>query len=342
MTRECLLPALQSLHTFALAAQCQQLLIVEEPEQLHDIDFKQPFCVLGEGSNTIFTAPYQGSVVLIANKGLVIEEHNDAWLLHCEAGENWHQLVQQSLALAMPGLENLALIPGTVGAAPVQNIGAYGVELAQFVDYVQGYDITEGCFHTLRAEGCEFGYRDSIFKHALKERFIITRVGLRLPKAWQANTSYGPLQELYQPTAQQIFEQVVAVRQSKLPDPYQLANSGSFFKNPILPRQQVASLRQRYPHMPCYDVDNEYQKVAAGWLIEQAGLKGYCIGDIAVHDKQALVLVNRGTGTAEQLMAMIQHIQRTILAHFGIALEHEVRLLGAQGEIHVEADNESA
>ncbi|KJY97283.1 UDP-N-acetylmuramate dehydrogenase [Pseudoalteromonas ruthenica] len=336
------MPALQCLHTFALAAQCQQLLTIEDAEQLHDVDFSQPFCVLGEGSNTIFTAPYQGSVLLIANKGLVIEEDSDAWLLHCEAGENWHQLVQQSLALAMPGLENLALIPGTVGAAPVQNIGAYGVELAQFVDYVQGFDIAERCFRNLSAKECEFGYRDSIFKHALKERFIITRVGLRLPKAWQANTSYGPLQALHQPTAQQIFEQVVAVRQSKLPDPYQLANSGSFFKNPILTRQHVSKLRQSYADMPCYDVDSQHQKVAAGWLIEQAGLKGYHIGDIAVHDKQALVLVNRGAGTAEQLMAMIKHIQQTIVAQFGIALEHEVRLLGAQGEIHVEAENESA
>ncbi|WP_105201103.1 UDP-N-acetylmuramate dehydrogenase [Pseudoalteromonas sp. T1lg10] len=336
------MPALQSHHTFALDVPCQTLVTVTDPAQLREFDYAQAFCVLGEGSNTIFTTPYQGTVILIANKGVRIEELSQSWLLHCAAGENWHALVENTLALNMPGLENLALIPGNVGAAPVQNIGAYGVELAQFVEYVEGYHIAHGETQRLSAEQCRFGYRDSVFKHELKGQFIITQVGLRLPKQWQPNISYGPLQGLQQPSAKQVFDEVVAVRHAKLPDPKVLANCGSFFKNPILPRPQVAALKEQYPQLPCYDVDAEQQKVAAGWLIEQAGLKGFHIGDIAVHDKQALVLVNRGAGRAEELLEMIKHIQSVVAQRFGIDLEHEVRLMGELQEIHVGATHEGA
>ncbi|MFY8274470.1 UDP-N-acetylmuramate dehydrogenase [Pseudoalteromonas sp. SSDWG2] len=336
------LPALQSHHTFALDTHCDRMTIIHDAQQLKDVDFSQPFCVLGEGSNTIFTDSYRGVVLVIANKGMRIEELNNDWLLHCEAGENWHELVQHTLSLNMPGLENLALIPGNVGAAPVQNIGAYGVELAQFVDYVEGYNIATGKTQKLSASQCEFGYRDSVFKHRLKGQFIITRVGLRVSKSWQPNLSYGPLQQLHEPTPQQVFEAVVAVRQSKLPDPKELANCGSFFKNPILSVNTVKRLQTLHPNIPCYDVDQRHKKVAAGWLIEQAGLKGHAIGDIAVHDKQALVLVNRGKGTPTQLLAMIEHVQRCVLTKFGVALEHEVRLMGANGEYHVGAAHEGA
>ncbi len=336
------MPALQSHHTFALDTHCDKMIIITDPSELKQVDFTQPFCVLGEGSNTIFTASYHGTVLVIANKGMRVEEREDAWLLHCEAGENWHELVKKTLVLDMPGLENLALIPGNVGAAPVQNIGAYGVELAQFVDYVKGYNLATGKLEKLSAEQCDFGYRDSVFKHQLKGQFIITRVGLRLPKVWQPNLSYGPLQQLDKPTPQQVFDAVVAVRQSKLPDPAILANCGSFFKNPILPSAHVEKLLSEYPTMPSYDVDKANKKVAAGWLIEQAGLKGFAIGDIAVHDKQALVLVNRGAGTAQQLLDMVEHIQQTINEKFGVHLEHEVRLMGEQGEFHVRANHESA
>ncbi|MEO2281574.1 UDP-N-acetylmuramate dehydrogenase [Pseudoalteromonas pernae] len=336
------MPALQSHHTFALDTHCDKMMIITDPSELKQVDFTQPFCVLGEGSNTIFTASYHGTVLIIANKGMRVEEREQAWLLHCEAGENWHDLVQKTLVLNMPGLENLALIPGNVGAAPVQNIGAYGVELAQFVEYVEGFNLITGKTQKLSSEQCEFGYRDSVFKHQLKGQFIITRVGLSLPKLWQPNLSYGPLQQLDKPTPQQVFDAVVAVRQSKLPDPAVLANCGSFFKNPILPRDQVEQLLALYPTMPSYDVDAENKKVAAGWLIERAGLKGFAIGDIAVHDKQALVLVNRGQGTAQQLLAMVEHIQHTISDKFGVYLEHEVRLMDEQGEFHVRSHHESA
>ncbi|MCF7519965.1 UDP-N-acetylmuramate dehydrogenase [Pseudoalteromonas sp. L21] len=328
--------SLQSFHTFSLPSQCQHFYQIDDVNQLITTDFSVPFCILGEGSNTVFLSDYQGSVIHMTTKGVAIQEQSDAFLFHVAAGENWHQLVAMTIANGMPGLENLALIPGTVGAAPVQNIGAYGVELEKFVSYVEYFDIATKTIKRLAKDECQFSYRDSIFKHALKNKAVITHVGLLLPKKWQPVLSYGPLQKLTQPSPQQVFEQIIATRNSKLPNPSELANAGSFFKNPVISNEQLALLLQQYPNLPHYFVDSEHHKVAAGWLIEQAGLKGYKIAGVEVHQQQALVLVNHGNSNGDDLIKMVKHIQQQVWQKYQIALQHEVRLINAECECHIE------
>ncbi|RJF32023.1 UDP-N-acetylmuramate dehydrogenase [Pseudoalteromonas gelatinilytica] len=328
--------SLQSFHTFSLPSQCQHFYQIDEVNQLLSTDFSSPFCILGEGSNTVFLSDYQGSVIHMSTKGIDIEQQTDGFLLHIAAGENWHQLVAMTIANDMPGLENLALIPGTVGAAPVQNIGAYGVELEKFVSYVDYFDIAAKTTKRLTKDECQFGYRDSIFKHALKNKAVITQVGLLLPKKWQPVLSYGPLQQLSDPSPQQVFEQIITTRNSKLPNPSELANAGSFFKNPVISNEQLALLLKQYPELPHYYVDAEHHKVAAGWLIEQAGLKGFRVAGIEVHQQQALVLVNHGNSTGDDLIAMVNHVQQQVWQKYQIALQHEVRLINADHECHIE------
>ncbi|BDF95851.1 MULTISPECIES: UDP-N-acetylmuramate dehydrogenase [Pseudoalteromonas] len=327
--------SLQSFHTFSLKSQCSQLIEITDSAQLQQLTFDAPFCILGEGSNTVFLNDYQGTVIKMATAGVQVIERQDDYLLEVAAGENWHKLVAYTLKHGIPGLENLALIPGTVGAAPVQNIGAYGVELAKFIAYVEYFDISSKQLVRLTAEQCEFGYRDSIFKHALKNKAVITSVGLALPKLWQPELSYGPLQQLEHVTPIAVFEHVIKTRNSKLPDPYVLANAGSFFKNPIIENRLLRDLLAAHPQLPHYHYDNEHHKVAAGWLIEQAGLKGHRIAGIEVHQQQALVLVNHGDSSGEDLVAMIKYIQQQIWQRYQIKLQHEVRLMNSVHECHI-------
>lgn len=330
--------ALQSLHTFALPHICRDVVQIEDPQQLRAVDFSQPFCVLGAGSNTVFIDDFIGIVVRINNKGIGILEHDTFWDVEVAAGENWHTLVTGLLAKGIPGLENLVLIPGTVGAAPVQNIGAYGVELAQFIEYVDGFNIDTQSFERLNRTQCQFGYRDSVFKHALKNQFVITQVGLRLNKCWQPTLNYGPLQTLDEKTvtALQVSDTVVAIRQSKLPDPEILPNAGSFFKNPVISEAHYQALLAKYVNMPAYSAGIGQRKLAAGWLIEQAGLKGYSVSGVRVYEKQALVLVNDGHSSGSALCEVIQHVQQRVARQFEIQLEHEVRLIGRAGEVSVQ------
>ena len=329
---------LQPHHTFSLSAKCKKLSTILTEEQLKSVDFSKEFYVLGEGSNTVFIEDFTGTVLKIANKGILITEQQDVWHVRAAAGENWHQLVMHLLEQGVFGFENLALIPGTVGAAPVQNIGAYGVEVGQFVKSVKGYDIGKAQFVELAQAECDFAYRESVFKQALKDKFIITEVLFELTKQWQPVLDYGPLQSLdiNTVTAQQVFNKVIEIRQSKLPDPKELANAGSFFKNPIVGSEQVQALLKQYPDMPNYPADAKHTKLAAGWLIEQVGLKGFELGGIAVYHKQALVLVNQGAGTASELKAMIQHIQQSVWQKFNVQLEHEVRVIAANGTVQLQ------
>ncbi|WP_404341966.1 UDP-N-acetylmuramate dehydrogenase [Pseudoalteromonas mariniglutinosa] len=327
--------SLQPFHTFSLPSKCRQFVQLTDKVQLHDLDFSEPFCLLGEGSNTVFLSDYQGTVIHIATQGVQVTERRDDYLLHVAAGENWHQLVAFTIEQDMAGLENLALIPGTVGAAPVQNIGAYGVELEKFIAYVEYFDIATGQFIRLNRQQCQFAYRDSIFKHALKNKAVITEVGLTIAKNWQAELSYGPLLQLVAPSAKQVFEHIIAIRNSKLPDPYKLANAGSFFKNPIISNQQLQSLLKDFANLPHYYVDECHHKIAAGWLIEQAGLKGYRIAGIEVHQQQALVLVNHGESCGNDLVAMVKYVQQHIWQKYQIALQHEVRLMATSDECHI-------
>lgn len=300
----------------------------------------QPVLVLGSGSNVLFLENFAGTVLLNRICGITIAEDTDAWQLHIGAGEVWHDLVNFCLDRQMPGLENLALIPGCVGSAPVQNIGAYGVELQQFCEYVDVIELKTGVKFRLNAIQCKFGFRESIFKHELREYHAIVAVGLRLKKAWQPTLNYGDLKYLdaQRITSRQIYDAVCAIRRSKLPNPAVLGNAGSFFKNPIISAAEADHLLRRYPNASHYQQSDGRIKVAAGWLIEQCGLKGYKLGNAAVYDHHALVLINSGNASDREIAALANHIRQQVANRFKIWLEPEVRFIANGGEVDVIAD----
>ncbi len=332
---------LKSFNTFGLDAQAKMGFVLNNEAELDALrgstwwSDSQPRLLIGEGSNILFTADFDGLVIVNRLKGITVQETADAWLLHVAAGENWPALIQWTLQHQMPGMENLALIPGTVGAAPVQNIGAYGVEFCQFCEYVDTWHFADGHRQRYSAAACQFGYRDSLFKHELHDQVIITAVGLRIPKQWQPVVEYGPLKALgANATAEQIFMTVCELRQSKLPDPSLLGNAGSFFKNPVVSATQAAALKQQHPAIPCFAAGEGLNKLAAGWLIDQAGLKGFRLGNAGVHRDQALVLVNLGNASAAEILQLAKHVASTVKQQFSVQLEPEVRFIGKSGEIN--------
>ena len=291
-----------------------------------------PRLVLGGGSNVVLSGDFEGLVLLVALRGRrLVREDDEAWYVEAAAGENWHDFVSWTLAQEMPGLENLALIPGTVGAAPIQNIGAYGLEMCERFASLRAVELETGEVRELDAAACRFGYRDSFFKRGGRERFVITSVTFRLPKAWVPRASYADIaRELAaeghgdtSPSAQAIFDAVVAVRHAKLPDPSQLGNAGSFFKNPVIDAAQFEALQRREPEVVSYRQADGTMKLAAGWLIDQCGWKGRAMGAAAVHERQALVLVNRGGASGAEVLALAQAIQRDVRERFGVELEAE-------------------
>lgn len=297
----------------------------------------QPRFVLGGGSNLVLTGDVKGVVLKVEAMGRrLVEETPRAWIVEAGAGENWHALVQWTLQQGWPGLENLALIPGTVGASPVQNIGAYGVELQDRFESLDAIDLATGKPFTLTAAQCAFGYRDSVFKHTaapgglgLAGRALITRVRLRLPKPWQPVLGYTDLERKVQetgitrPTAQQVFDWVCAIRSAKLPDPQVIGNAGSFFKNPTVTPEQCADIIAREPKVVHYPLLDGNIKLAAGWLIDACGWRGKSVGQAGVYEKQALVLVNRGGATGGEVMTLAKAIQTSVYERFGIRLEPE-------------------
>lgn len=295
-----------------------------------------PVLVLGGGSNVLFLENFAGTVLLNRICGIIITEDVDAWHLHIGAGEVWHDLVNFCLDRQMAGLENLADIPGYVGAAPVQNIGAYGVELQQFCEYVDVIELKTGVKFRLNTIECKFGFRDSVFKHELRENNAIVAVGLRLKKDWQPNLNYADLKHLdaQQVTPRQIYDTVCAIRRSKLPNPTVLGNAGSFFKNPIISIAEADNLLQNYPNTPCYSQSDGRIKVAAGWLIEQCGLKGYKLGNAAIYDYHALVLINNGNASGREIAALANHVRQLVSNRFRIWLEFEVRFIARYGEFN--------
>jgi len=301
----------------------------------------QRILVLGGGSNVVFTRDFDGLALLVALRGKRVlhdDDNDDAFhYVEAAAGENWHEFVAWTLEKNLPGLENLALIPGTVGAAPVQNIGAYGLEMSARCASVRAIEMATGKVVEFNAPACRFGYRDSFFKQEGRDRFLIVSVTFRLPKQWTPQTGYAGLAHALAaqhhasantaPTAQEIFDAVVAVRRAKLPDPRTQGNAGSFFKNPVIDAAQFAALAAREPQIVSYPQADGRVKLAAGWLIDQCGWKGRTLGNAAVHDRQALVLVNRGGATGDDVLALAQAIRDDVKARFGVVLEQEpVRL----------------
>lgn len=331
-----LLKSLQHLHTFALPASSKNVLNIDSIHAAHDFiahNNKHPFYLLGQGSNTAFIEDYQGTVIKMALKGIELHDDDFCHTLEVAAGESWHELVVWCLQHDIKGFENLALIPGTVGATPIQNIGAYGVEVGGFIQSVQYIDYADNKLYSIDGKNCEFAYRDSVFKHALWQRAMIVSVTFSLAKHWQPVLTYGELAALRNPSAKQIFDKVVAVRQAKLPDPKVLGNAGSFFKNPVLTFQAFSLLQKDWPTVPHYATDAGQVKVPAAWLIDQLGFKGQQEGDIRCHPQQALVLTNLGRGTGQQLLILARRIKQAVADQFNIDLEHEVQLIGAKGKV---------
>ena len=291
---------------------------------------RAPKFILGGGSNIILTRDMPQVVLKVEVTGCrLVEERADAWVVEAGAGESWHDLVMWCLAQGYPGLENLALIPGTVGASPVQNIGAYGVELQDRFDSLDAVDLRTGLTLTLSPQQCAFGYRDSVFKHSLAGCAVITRVRFRLPRPWKPVLGYLELERkvaetgIAQPDARQIADWVIAIRRAKLPDPARIGNAGSFFKNPVVTPEQCRDIIGRDPEIVHYPMADGSVKLAAGWMIDACGWKGKTVGQAGVYEKQALVLVNRGDAIGSDVMTLAKAIQESVYGRFGIRLETE-------------------
>jgi UDP-N-acetylmuramate dehydrogenase len=295
-------------------------------------DKKLTWRVLGGGSNVILPESLPGATLLINILGqeIIRSDEESSWL-SVGAGVNWHEFVSWTLEQNLPGLENLALIPGTVGAAPIQNIGAYGVEIKEYIDSIEAFDSVAHAFVTLSQEACQFAYRDSYFKQN-PNRFIVTKVVFKIPKAWQARLQYADLAMQFSepnshPSAKQIFDAVCAIRSKKLPDPKVIGNAGSFFHNPIVGTEQCEQLTEQFPNLVSYPDSNGKRKLAAGWLIDQCGFKGKRVGPVGVYEKQALVLVNHGGGTSTDILNLAKNIQDEVFDKFGVQLEIEPNIL---------------
>ena len=331
---------LQALNSFNINAVTPCIYLPASIEELIEISNAQlsQFYVLGEGSNTLF-CQQQAPVIIKPNfTGIEINDDGKYIKVTVACAQNWHDFVGFCLDNGIYGLENLALIPGSVGAAPVQNIGAYGVEVGDFIEHVSWFDFKSQKLLNYSHAQCQFSYRDSIFKQALNGQGVITHVHFSFPKAWQPVLNYQGLNDLPQPiSAQDIMLKVIELRQAKLPDPNKLPNAGSFFKNPIVNQQCFSALQQQYPNMPYYSQSNGYVKLAAGWLIEQTGLKGFRQGSVGIHEKQALVLVNYDDASGQDVVNLSQHIQQQVAAKFAINLTPEVRFIGGDGEMDTES-----
>lgn len=328
---------LQALNTFGIAANARYFAEAHSEADLREA-FQlqiQPMLILGGGSNLLLTQDFEGLVIKNAISGkTIIEETDTHAIVRVGAGENWHQFVLWCLDQDLGGVENLSLIPGTVGAAPIQNIGAYGVELKDVFHHLEAMEVATGNMHTFSHAECRFGYRDSVFKNKLKGKYCITQVYLKLTKlAHQINTSYGAIREtlaahdVTEPTIRDISNAVIDIRSSKLPDPAKIGNSGSFFKNPEIPVEQFTELQQRFPHIISFPGSNGKIKVPAGWLIEQCGWRGTRRGDAGCYDKQALVLVNYGNASGEDIWRLAQNIVASVQDTFGITLTPEVNII---------------
>lgn len=331
--------SLKNHNTFGISVNAAAFVDITSVDQLKQViqqnNNKLPLFILSGGSNMLLTKDVDALVLHLNTKGIeVVNEDDDFVWIQAQAGEIWHDFVLNTVDRNLGGLENLSLIPGKVGSSPIQNIGAYGVEIKDTFHNLTALNLETLQIETFSNTECEFGYRESVFKNKLKNKYIITSVTFKLKKAPHIlHTSYGAIQQeldlmkVSNPTIKDVSNAVIAIRQSKLPDPKEIGNSGSFFKNPVIDKNFYQSLLEKNPDIPHYPVNNSQVKVPAGWLIEQAGLKGYRKGDAGVHTKQALVLVNYGNATGEELINLAKYVQATVLQKFGIEINPEVNII---------------
>ena len=321
-------------NTFGIAARCSRFLEYEttaEAQQVADIlrRSSQPYLIIGAGSNLLLTRDFEGIVVHSALKGYDITGSRMA----CGSGETWDDIVAASLRNGLYGAENLSLIPGDVGASAVQNIGAYGAEASELIAEVQAVEIATGRLCLIDPADCQYGYRQSRFKGEWKNRFLITMVAYRFSSEYRPRLDYGNIRAeldrkgIASPTALQLRDTIIDIRRAKLPDPQETGNAGSFFMNPVVSRQQYEELAARYPGMPHYTVDAEHEKIPAGWMIDQCGWKGRSLGRAGVHDRQALVLVNRGGATGQEIVALCDAVCKDVKERFGITIHPEVNIV---------------
>lgn len=327
---------LRDLNSFHVEERADRIIEFDSKQDLDQIFAEgatpENWYTLGGGNNILFTQRFAGTLLKPVGKEIKIKAQiDDSVIVEAEAGVEWDDLVAWSVERDLWGMENLSLIPGTVGAAPVQNIGAYGAEAKDVIERVHYFDVEDRKHHTLGCAECRFAYRESIFKHELKGRAIITSVEFRLSKSSQPSLGYGDLAKEVElrggATLKNIREAVCAIRQSKLPDTAVLGNAGSFFKNPIVNKEVSERLKAEYDTMPIYPVSEHKCKLAAGWLIDQAGLKGYRKGNVGVHERQALVLVNFGGATGAEVIALSKEVREKVFAKFGINIDPEVNIL---------------
>ncbi len=326
--------SLKPYNTFGIDETAEYFIALHNTSDLEELTaFNKEKHILGGGSNILLTRAIQGLVVLNQLKGIQIEKENaeHVWL-KVNAGEVWHDFVMHAVSNGWAGIENLALIPGTVGAAPIQNIGAYGIDAKETIESVEGWHWLDKTFIRFSNDECKFGYRDSIFKHGLKDKVFVTSVTFRLNKRAAYHTGYGAVEQelermgVQELSIQAIAQAVIHIRNSKLPDPKQIGNAGSFFKNPTIPIVQFEALKKAYADVPSYPAADGMIKVPAGWLVEQCGWKGYRKGDAGVHAKQALVLVNYSDATGSDVWNLSEEILHSVNNKFGIELEREVQL----------------
>lgn len=329
---------LKSYNTFGIEAYARYFFAIEDIGQLPQLNTLDAFAsnrlILGGGSNILITKDFEGIVVHNDLKGIeLVKEDDTSVYVKVAAGEVWHDFVMHAIDKAWAGVENLSLIPGRIGASPMQNIGAYGVELKDVFHELEAWDIDKEQIVTFDRNECQFGYRESVFKHTLKNQFIILSVTFRLSKSSEVNVSYGAIQEVlksmgvYSPGIKEVSDAVIAIRSSKLPNPIEIGNAGSFFKNPVVPINLVNMLKESFPEMPSYPINNTSAKIPAGWLIEQAGWKGKRFNNFGIHKKQALVLVNYGGAKGQDIKNLAFEIQEDVFAKFNIKLTPEVNFI---------------
>lgn len=328
---------LKQYNTFGISVVATKFASFSSVDQLKSVLTEYSYdslLILGGGSNMLFTQDFHGLVLKNEIKGFdIVEETDESVTVRSGAGEVWHEFVLRCIKNGFAGLENLSLIPGSVGASPIQNIGAYGVEIKDVFYSLEAFHIPSGAIHSFNAEQCEFGYRESVFKRKLKGQYVITSVSFRLSKNPTINTAYGAIESellkmgISTPTIEDVSNAVIAIRSAKLPNPKEIGNAGSFFKNPVVREEIVQKIRQQFPDIPAYKTRDFLFKIPAGWLIEQAGWKGKLMGNHGVHKNQALVLVNYGGATGKEIFELSEMIISDVKSKFDVDLEREVNIL---------------